>query len=44
MPQGKKLCFIITWEGLGELPIPSALRKRPTHFAFEIIIWDTEVF
>jgi hypothetical protein len=28
MPQSKKLCFIITREGLGELTRPSALRKR----------------
>jgi hypothetical protein len=29
---------------LVELPRPSALRKRPMHFPFEIIIWDTKVF
>jgi hypothetical protein len=33
-----------TWEGLGELPRPSALRTRLMHFPFEIIIWDTKVF
>jgi hypothetical protein len=41
MLQSKKLCFIIAWEGLGEIPRPSALGKRPMHFPFEIIIWDT---
>jgi hypothetical protein len=44
MPQSKKLCFVITREGLGELPRPSALRTRLMHFPFEIIIWDTKVF
>jgi hypothetical protein len=29
---------------LVELPRPSALRKRPMHFPFEIIIWGTKVF
>jgi hypothetical protein len=38
MPQSKKLCFIITWEGLGELPRPSVLRTRLMHFPFEIIM------
>jgi hypothetical protein len=42
MPQRKELCFVITREGLGELPRPSALRKRLMHFPFEIIIWNTK--
>jgi hypothetical protein len=44
MPQSKKLYFVFTREGLGELPRPSALRMRLMHFPFEIIIWDTKVF
>jgi hypothetical protein len=38
MSQSKKLCFVITREGLGELPRPSALRTRLMHFPLEIII------
>jgi hypothetical protein len=43
MPQSRKLCFIITWEGLGR---PSSLctQNEANAFPFEIIIWDTKVF
>jgi hypothetical protein len=42
----KEKSYVLSLPGrvLVELPRPSALRKRPMHFPFEIIIWDTKVF